>query len=69
MVQMPPLPSAETDSGKAILEKDRTPSGSLGIAIFEAVELAAKNDVYQVRTGERSKPRFNTSNGDWTGDY
>ena len=37
-------PSAETDSGQAILEKDPTTSGSLRIAISEAVELAAKND-------------------------
>ena len=37
-------PSAETDSGQAILEKDPTTSGSLVIAISEAGELAAKND-------------------------
>ena len=37
-------PSEETDSGQAILEKDPNTTGSLGIAISEAVELAAKND-------------------------
>ena len=37
-------PSAETDAGQAILEKDPNTTGSLGIAISEAVELATKND-------------------------
>jgi len=36
-------PSNETDSGKAILAKDPSNTGSLGIAISEAVEMAAKN--------------------------
>ncbi len=36
-------PSNETDSGKSILEKFPDSSGSLGIAISEAVEMAAKN--------------------------
>ena len=36
-------PSNETESGKAILEKFPDSSGSLGIAISEAVEMAAKN--------------------------
>ncbi len=36
-------PSKETDSGKAILAKDPNNTGSLGIAISEAVEMAAKN--------------------------
>ena len=35
-------PSNETDSGKAILAKHPDSSGSLGIAISEAVEMAAK---------------------------
>ena len=60
-------PSAETDSGQAILEKDPNTTGSLGIAISEAVELAAKNDDTKY-TGERSKPCFDASNGDRTGD-
>ncbi len=34
-------PSAETNSGRAILEKDPDSPGSLGIAISEAVEVAA----------------------------
>jgi tryptophan synthase beta chain len=36
-------PSMETDSGRAILAKDPNSPGSLGIAISEAVEVAAKN--------------------------
>ena len=36
-------PSEETDSGRAILAKDPNSPGSLGIAISEAVEVAAKN--------------------------
>jgi len=38
-----PSPSEETDSGRAILAKDPNSPGSLGIAISEAVEVAAKN--------------------------
>lgn len=37
-------PSNETESGKAILAKDPNSPGSLGIAISEAVEVAAKNE-------------------------
>lgn len=37
-------PSTETESGKAILAADPGSNGSLGIAISEAVEVAAKND-------------------------
>jgi len=39
-----PSPSPETNSGRAILEKNRDHPGSLGIAISEAVEVAATND-------------------------
>ena len=39
-----PSPSDTTDSGRSILEKDPNSNGSLGIAISEAVEVAAKND-------------------------
>jgi tryptophan synthase beta chain len=38
-----PSPSTETVSGRAILEKDPNTTGSLGIAISEAVELAAQD--------------------------
>ena len=38
-----PSPSMETASGRAILEKDPDSPGSLGIAISEAVEVAATN--------------------------
>ncbi|MDP6804574.1 MAG: TrpB-like pyridoxal phosphate-dependent enzyme [Rhodospirillales bacterium] len=37
-------PSEETATGRAILAKDPTSTGSLGIAISEAVEVAAQND-------------------------
>jgi tryptophan synthase beta chain len=37
-------PSGETESGRAILAKDPSHPGSLGIAISEAVELAAQRD-------------------------
>ena len=37
-------PSTETESGKKILEGDPKSTGSLGIAISEAVEIAAQND-------------------------
>jgi tryptophan synthase beta chain len=39
-----PSPSTETEAGKKILEQDPDSPGSLGIAISEAVEEAAKND-------------------------
>ncbi|MBC7254537.1 MAG: TrpB-like pyridoxal phosphate-dependent enzyme [Chloroflexi bacterium] len=38
-----PSPSDETESGRAILAKDPNSTGSLGIAISEAVEVALKN--------------------------
>jgi tryptophan synthase beta chain len=38
-----PSPSNETDSGKAILAENPDSTGSLGIAISEAVEVAAKD--------------------------
>jgi tryptophan synthase beta chain len=39
-----PSPSNKTDSGKKILSKDPNSPGSLGIAISEAIEDAAKHD-------------------------
>ena len=39
-----PSPSNLTDTGRAMLEKDPTTGGSLGLAISEAVEDAAKHD-------------------------
>ncbi len=39
-----PSPSEETAAGRAILAKDPDTTGSLGIAISEAVELAAKDE-------------------------
>ncbi len=39
-----PSPSDTTDSGRSILANDPDSNGSLGIAISEAVEVAAKND-------------------------
>ncbi len=37
-------PSDETASGRAILERNPDSTGSLGIAISEAVEMAAQRD-------------------------
>jgi tryptophan synthase beta chain len=39
-----PSPSMETDSGRVILAEHPDSTGSLGIAISEAVEVAARND-------------------------
>ncbi|MGC2856953.1 TrpB-like pyridoxal phosphate-dependent enzyme [Novispirillum sp. DQ9] len=39
-----PSPSLETASGRAVLDKDPASRGSLGIAISEAVEMAAQRD-------------------------
>mgnify|MGYP003344158866 CR=1 FL=1 len=39
-----PSPSSETQSGRAILKQNAKHPGSLGIAISEAVEVAATND-------------------------
>ncbi|MDH5716699.1 MAG: TrpB-like pyridoxal phosphate-dependent enzyme [Spirochaetia bacterium] len=38
-----PSPTTETQAGRSILEKDPNSQGSLGIAISEAVEVAAQN--------------------------
>jgi tryptophan synthase beta chain len=44
MAQCIASPSNETQSGRAILAKDPNSNGSLGIAISEAVEIAAQRD-------------------------
>ena len=44
-------PSNETKTGKAILEKDPNNTGSLGIAISEAVEMAAQSDTTKYSLG------------------
>ena len=44
-------PSTETESGKKILENDPNSTGSLGIAISEAVEIAAQNDTTKYALG------------------
>ncbi len=41
--EVTPSPSAQTESGRAILAEDPDTNGSLGIAISEAVELAAQD--------------------------
>jgi len=41
--EVTPSPSEETEAGRAILAKDPNSPGSLGIAISEAVEVAAKS--------------------------
>src|SRR5437763_4414768 len=39
-----PSPTSTTEAGKKILEQDPDSTGSLGIAISEAIEIAAQND-------------------------
>jgi tryptophan synthase beta chain len=46
-----PSPSSETDAGKSILAIDPETTGSLGIAISEAVEYAVKHDGYKYSLG------------------
>ncbi|HXR37348.1 MAG TPA: TrpB-like pyridoxal phosphate-dependent enzyme, partial [Candidatus Binataceae bacterium] len=46
-----PSPSDQTDSGRAILAKDPKSPGSLGIAISEAVEMAAKDPAVKYSLG------------------
>jgi tryptophan synthase beta chain len=46
-----PSPSNETESGRAILSKDPNNPGSLGIAISEAVEVAAKDPAVKYSLG------------------
>jgi tryptophan synthase beta chain len=42
--QVVPSPTSETNAGRAVLEKDPESPGSLGIAISEAVEVAATHE-------------------------
>ena len=44
-------PSNETNTGKAILKKDPNNTGSLGIAISEAIEMAAQSDTTKYSLG------------------
>ena len=44
-------PSNETNTGKAILKKDPNSPGSLGIAISEAIEMAAQKDTTKYSLG------------------
>ena len=46
-----PSPSNRTNAGRAILEKDPSSSGSLGIAISEAIEMAVQNDTTKYALG------------------
>ena len=46
-----PSPSSETNAGRAILEKDPETTGSLGIAISEALEYAVTHDGYKYSLG------------------
>ncbi len=73
-----PSPSDETAAGRAILEKDPDTPGALGIAISEAVEIAAQNEdtkyslgsvlnhvmLHQTVIGEESIKQF-----EMAGDY
>jgi len=46
-----PSPSTETNAGRAILAKDPDTTGSLGIAISEAIEYAVTHDGYKYSLG------------------
>jgi tryptophan synthase beta chain len=46
-----PSPSTETNAGRAILEKDPETTGSLGIAISEALEYAVTHDGWKYSLG------------------
>jgi tryptophan synthase beta chain len=46
-----PSPSTETNAGRSILEQDPDTTGSLGIAISEAVEYAVTHDGYKYSLG------------------
>jgi tryptophan synthase beta chain len=46
-----PSPSSETNAGRAILEKDPETTGSLGIAISEAIEYAVTHDGFKYSLG------------------
>jgi tryptophan synthase beta chain len=46
-----PSPSSETNAGRAILEKDPDTTGSLGIAISEALEYAVTHDGWKYSLG------------------
>ncbi len=46
-----PSPSSETNAGRAILERDPETTGSLGIAISEALEYAMTHDGYKYSLG------------------
>ena len=73
-----PSPSTETEAGRRILAENPNTPGSLGIAISEAVEVAAKNEdtkyslgsvlnhvmLHQTIIGEESLKQF-----EMTGDY
>ncbi len=52
-----PSPSHLTNAGRAILAQDPDSTGSLGIAISEAVEMAAQDPDDKLRTGQRAQPR------------
>ena len=72
-------PSTETACGRAILEKDPQCTGSLGIAISEAVEDGRPAQRHQLRPRQRAQPRAPAPDRDrygepWTrwrmaGDY
>ena len=55
------------DSGRAILAKRADHPGSLGIAISEAVEIAAQRDDTKYALGQRAEPRAAAPDGDRPG--
>ena len=62
-------PSNETESGRAILANSPDSTGSLGIAISEAVEMAAQRDDTKYALGSVLKSCFITSNNHWSRKY
>ena len=52
-----PSPSDLTEAGRKILAEHPDSTGSLGIAISEAVEVAAQNAGHQLRPRQRAQPR------------
>lgn len=76
--EVTPSPSTETESGRAILAQDPDTNGSLGMAISEAVEVAAKDAdtnyalgsvlnhvmLHQTVIGQEAQKQFEQA-GDW----
>ncbi len=60
-------PSDETNAGRTILVEHPELTGSLGIAISEAVEVAAQDPDSKYALGQRTQPCAAAPDGDWAG--